>query len=111
MLLCLHSVSTLIHVVASAISQQSTGSSSQECKGWRDEIYDNLKRFSNKICRYYKRAAVKVSESDDNPNKLYYCYICSKHGCGHFKLWIPSPNDFNKGIIFNGLGTCQDVRE
>ena len=29
------------------------------------------------------------------------------HGCGYFKFWIPSPNDFNKGEIFEGVGTCQ----
>lgn len=31
----------------------------------------------------------------------------SKHGCGYFKFWIPSPNDFNRGAIFDGIRTCQ----
>ena len=97
--------------MASTSSQQSIGSSSQERKGWRDEINGNLIRYSNKTCRCYKRAALKVSESDDNPNKLYYCCMDSKHGCGYFKFWIPSPNDFNRGAIFDGIRTCQENYE
>lgn len=50
---------------------------------------------------------MKVSELDDNSNKLYYCCMDSKHNCCYFKFQIPSPNDFNRGVIFNGLGTCQ----
>ena len=31
----------------------------------------------------------------------------SRHGCDYFKLWMPSLNDFNKGEIFECVGTCQ----
>ena len=51
-------------------SQQTTGSNSRECRGWGDEINGNLIRFANKICKCNRRASVKISESDDNPNKL-----------------------------------------
>ena len=63
----------------------------------------------NSQTRYgcYKIATIKVLKSYDNLSKLYYCYMDSKHGCGYFKCWIPSPNNFNGGVIFNGLGTCQ----
>ena len=91
-IICLQSISALILVMTSASLQQSIRSSRQESRGWRDEINGNLIRFSNKICRCYKRAVVKVSESYNNPNKLYYCCMDSKHGCGCFKFWIPSPN-------------------
>ena len=94
-------------VMDSASSQQTTRSNNRECRGWRDEINGNLIRFANKICKCNKRASVKISESDDNPNKLYYCCMDSRHGYGYFKFWIPSPNDFNKGEIFEGVGTCQ----
>ncbi|KAK9192391.1 hypothetical protein WN944_003081 [Citrus x changshan-huyou] len=58
-------------------SQQTTGSNSRECRGWGDEINGNLIRFANKICKCNRRASVKISKSDDNPNKLYYCCMDS----------------------------------
>lgn len=51
-------------------SQQTMGSTSQECKGWRDEINGNCIRFANKICRCNKKVGVKVPKSYDDPNKL-----------------------------------------
>ena len=43
--------------------------------------------FKNKTCRCGKKAGVKISESFDNPGKLYY--ICERRQCKFFSWWDP----------------------
>lgn len=45
-----------------------------------------------------KKAAVKISESRHNPNKLYYC--CRYDECSFIRFWYPSEYDFNGGALF-----------
>lgn len=39
-----------------------------------------------------KKAAIKVFESRDNPNKHFYC--CKYNECSYFRFWYPSDHDF-----------------
>lgn len=45
-----------------------------------------------------KKAAVKIFESRDNPNKLYY--YCRYDECSFFRFWYPSEYDFNGSALF-----------
>lgn len=50
-------------------------------------INGGLGMFRNKSCRCGKKAAVKISESKDNPGKLYF--ICAQRQCKFFSWWEP----------------------
>ncbi|KAJ4707605.1 hypothetical protein OWV82_021103 [Melia azedarach] len=52
------------------------------------------------MCICNKKAAVKISESRDNPKKPFYC--CKYDECLYFKLWSPSENDFDSGAQLVG---------
>ncbi|KAH9744550.1 Geranylgeranyl transferase type-2 subunit beta 1 [Citrus sinensis] len=56
--------------------------------------------FTNKKCGCKVRAAVRISESKDNANKLFYC--CPFNECGYFRWWYPSPNDLNNIALLEG---------
>ena len=68
---------------------------------WRNWVNGRLIRFPNRICRCQTRAEVKISESDDNPHKLYYTCM-NKPKCGYFKWWVPDRTDFNNGAVLEG---------
>lgn len=51
------------------------------------------------------RVEVKISESDDNPYKLYYKCM-NKANCGYLKWWVPKRDDFNNGAVFQGNMTA-----
>lgn len=54
------------------------------------------------------RAEVMISESDDNPHKLYY-KCPNKSSCGYFKWWVSEKDDFNNRAVFEGnLGAIVD---
>ncbi|KAH9744545.1 Geranylgeranyl transferase type-2 subunit beta 1 [Citrus sinensis] len=52
------------------------------------------------VCGCKVRAAVRISESKDNANKLFYC--CPFNECGYFRWWYPSPNDLNNIALLEG---------
>lgn len=82
-------------------SNNSVRSSTFYEPAWRNTVNGKLIRFSNKICKCYMRADLKISESDDNPHMLYY-RCAKKNGCGYFKWWAPNRDDFNNGALFEG---------
>lgn len=55
-------------------------------------------KFYNKHCSCGYRCSVKISESKDNPNRLYFC-CQSKNKCGFFEWW-EAPEDLhdNRGM-------------
>jgi hypothetical protein len=55
--------------------------------GSASNINGGLGIFRNKSCRCGKKAAVKISESKDNPGKLYF--ICAQRQCKFFSWWDP----------------------
>lgn len=58
----------------------------------------NLIKFENKYCLCKKKCDVCISESQDNPNKLYYC--CKYDECSYFRIWMPNDGDCQSGLCF-----------
>ena len=48
--------------------------------------------FRNKYCECGKRAALKISETENNPGKLFY--TCESKRCKFFNWWKPDPTVF-----------------
>ena len=57
--------------------------------------------FKNKTCRCGKKAGLKISESFDNPGKLYF--FCEKRQCKFFSWWEPDATEL--------LGSMQGSEE
>ena len=53
-----------------------------------EEIDEGYPRFENIVCRCSRRARVKISESEKNKGRLYYC--CDNGVCGTFLAWANS---------------------
>lgn len=53
--------------------------------GSASNINGGLGIFRNKSCRCGKKAAVKISESGENPGKLYF--VCAQRQCKYFSWW------------------------
>ena len=45
--------------------------------------------FHNKKCKCGKNALLRISESKNNPNRLYYCCVNGENSCGFFEWWMP----------------------
>ncbi|GMP45892.1 hypothetical protein CsSME_00014245 [Camellia sinensis var. sinensis] len=60
-------------------------------------------RFENRNCRCGKKAVVKISQSTDNPNCLYF--VCSNYpnGCNFFQWWIPPHMQHNLKVVENDI--------
>ena len=62
-------------------------------------------RYQNKNCRCGKRAGVRISETEENKNRLFY--YCKDGRCGSFFGWcIPVTsfhNSFSNGSMDSGL--------
>ena len=48
--------------------------------------------FKNKLCRCGMKAGVRISESSQNPGKLFF--FCEKRQCKFFKWWQPDETEF-----------------
>ena len=61
--------------------------------------------YLNKNCKCGKRAGIRISESKDNKNKLYY--YCKEVRCGSFIGWCQpattSHNNFSNGSVESRL--------
>lgn len=66
------------------------------------ELSKNVK-FVNKVCRCGLKCSVKISESRDNPNRLYFCCPL-KNKCGYFEWW-EVPNDLRESGVM-GADCC-----
>ena len=71
---------------------RSASSSSTHPTSHRNLINGGIIKFHNKICYCQRRAAIKISESIPNPNRLYYC-CPNDHGCGFFRWWEPTKEE------------------
>lgn len=69
-------------------------------------INGNLIKFKNKYCHCNKKVVVRISESEDNSNKLYYC--CRYDVCRCFRFWYPTDADFEGGLWFDLMGMHKD---
>ncbi|KAL6521161.1 hypothetical protein OROGR_017730 [Orobanche gracilis] len=61
------------------------------------EKESDLLQFWNERCKCNKRAVVRISESTNNPHKLYY--KCENDVCNFFKFWEPKNGDINWSAI------------
>lgn len=76
----------------SALRSASSSSNSPSKKNF---INGGLIRFHNEFCYCRLRAEIKISESEANPNRLYY--NCSRTAkCGFFKWWTPSMEEIEE---------------
>ena len=71
---------------------------------WRSQVNGNLIKFRNLKCDCRVRAAVQMSETEDNPNKLFY--NCPYDACDFFQWCCPEPSDFDNGAFFEGHRSC-----
>ncbi|KAK9221676.1 hypothetical protein WN944_010104 [Citrus x changshan-huyou] len=72
---------------------------------WRSQVNGNLIKFRNLKCDCRVRAAVQISKTEDNPNKLFY--NCPYDVCDFFQWWCPEPSDFDNGAFFEGHRSVQ----
>ncbi|KAL7242371.1 hypothetical protein ACSBR1_014864 [Camellia fascicularis] len=60
-------------------------------------------RFDNRNCRCGKKAMVKISQSMDNPNCLFFVCPNSPNGCKFFEWWIPPHMQHNLKVVENDI--------
>ncbi|GMP28089.1 hypothetical protein CsSME_00003776 [Camellia sinensis var. sinensis] len=60
-------------------------------------------RFDNRNCRCGSEAMVKISQSTDNPNCLYFVCPNSPNGCKFFEWWIPPHMQHNLKVVENDI--------
>lgn len=55
-------------------------------------------KFCNRFCScpYRKKVEIRISESENNPGRLFFRCVDDK--CGYFEWWRPSPSE----IVNNG---------
>ena len=72
-------------------------------------INGGIIKFKNRKCSCGIKAAVKISESQNNPKKLYF--FCERGKCKFYKFWDPDNEEFNQ-TEFNGSNSQRyDGRE
>ncbi|GMP57937.1 hypothetical protein CsSME_00021807 [Camellia sinensis var. sinensis] len=59
-------------------------------------------RFNNRNCRCGNKAMVKISQSTDNPNCLYFVCPNLPNGCKFF-VWVPPHMQHNLKVAENDL--------
>ena len=75
----------------------------------RMAINGGIIKFKNRKCSCGIKAAVKISESQNNPKKLYF--FCERGKCNFYKFWDPDNEEFNQ-TEFNGSNSQRyDGRE
>ena len=65
-------------------------------------------KFKNRRCLCGVKAAVKISESQNNPHKLYF--ICEKGICKFYNFWEPDNEEFNLGQYSDSISQRNDGR-
>ncbi|GMP48348.1 hypothetical protein CsSME_00015728 [Camellia sinensis var. sinensis] len=60
-------------------------------------------RFDNRNCQCGSKAMVKISQSTENPNCLYFVCLNSPNGCKFFEWWIPLHMQHNLKVVENDL--------
>lgn len=92
---------------ASSTNQSASPSSSRSVPHIED-INGGIIMFYNKRCYYGYRAVIKISQTANNPHKLFYnCRTCR---CRFFKWWSPTDNEADEIITrqYLFLGTDDD---
>ena len=56
-------------------------------------INGRIIKFKNRKCNCGIKAAVKISDSANNPNKLYF--FCERGKCKFYRFWEPDNEEFN----------------
>lgn len=96
--------------MASNTSNTSHISRNYTAKQWKKHMNGTLIKFENRYCHCNKKCAVRISESQDNPNKLYYC--CKYDECNYFKFWMPNDSDFQGGLyLYEEQGDNTQLKE
>lgn len=62
-------------------------------------------KFRNEWCKCNKKATVRISESVNNPHRLFF--KCESETCNFFKFWEPRSADVN-WTAFRGNTTTED---
>ncbi|TXG60510.1 hypothetical protein EZV62_015083 [Acer yangbiense] len=57
-------------------------------------INGEIIKFKNRRCSCGVKAAVKISNSQNNPKKLYF--VCERGKCKFYSFWEPDNEEFNK---------------
>lgn len=73
----------------SSCSGGASSSSKSKPDSEKNLINGGIFKFHNKVCYCRVRAAIKISESKSNPNRLYYS-CPNDPACGFFRWWTPS---------------------
>ena len=102
-------------------TNQSLSSSSSHGVPHAEDINGGIIKFYNKRCCCGYKAVIKISQTPDNPHKVFY--NCRTSRCGFFKWWSPIDNEANEIIarrdLFlgthddddNGMDTSQVLRD
>ena len=57
-------------------------------------INGGIIKFKNRRCYCGVKAAVKIFDSQNNPNKLYF--VCERGKCKFHSFWEPNNEEFNR---------------
>ncbi|KAK2651857.1 hypothetical protein Ddye_011713 [Dipteronia dyeriana] len=57
-------------------------------------INGRIIKFKNRKCSCGIKVAVKISESQNNPSKLYF--FCERGKCNFYRFWDPDIEEFNQ---------------
>ncbi|TXG58589.1 hypothetical protein EZV62_016418 [Acer yangbiense] len=64
-------------------------------------INGRIIKFKNRKCNCSIRATEKISESANNPNKLYFFYERGK--CKFYRFWEPNNEEFNQAEYIESI--------
>ncbi|TXG47750.1 hypothetical protein EZV62_027044 [Acer yangbiense] len=59
-----------------------------------NKINGGMIKFKNRLCYCRKKAAIKISESQKNPSKLFFS--CESRKCNFYMFWSPDQDEFQQ---------------
>ncbi|KAK2659956.1 hypothetical protein Ddye_006489 [Dipteronia dyeriana] len=68
-----------------------------------------LIKFKNRRCSCGVKAGVKISESQNNPRKLYFA--CERGKCKFYSFWVPDNEEFNQAEYIENIREINDGRD
>ncbi|TXG54009.1 hypothetical protein EZV62_019265 [Acer yangbiense] len=66
-------------------------------------------KFKNRRCHCGVKAAVKISDSHNNPRKLYF--VCERGKCKFYSFWEPDNEEFNRAEYSETIMERNDGRD
>ncbi|TXG72524.1 hypothetical protein EZV62_001103 [Acer yangbiense] len=72
-------------------------------------INGRIIKFKNRKCNCGIKAAVKISESPNNPNKLYF--FCDRGKCKFYRFWEPDNEEFNQAEYIESISERFESRD